>query len=72
MKKSKTTAKEAEKNLIKVQEDLNKILNLIDSLEEIDEEYDVKEFEGKIDNMQKEMGERYNDLLSKNNLDTKK
>ena len=47
MKKSKKT----EQDLIKVQEDLNKIMELIDSLDEIDEDYDVKSLDNKIDDI---------------------
>ena len=72
MKRSKIQEKEAEKNLLNVQKDLNEIMSLINSLDEIDENYDVEKLEEKINNIGEEIDVKYKDLLSKNNLDTKK
>tara|TARA_R110001583_G_scaffold86942_1_gene226900 strand:- start:171 stop:377 length:207 start_codon:yes stop_codon:yes gene_type:complete len=65
MKKSKKTLQ----NLEKVQEDLNKVMDLLNSMGEIDEDYDIKSLDEKIDNMQNEMDEKYKELLSENDLD---
>jgi|9_EtaG_2_1085328.scaffolds.fasta_scaffold75041_2 cob(I)alamin adenosyltransferase len=72
MKRSKIQEKEAEKNLLNVQKDLNEIMSLINSLDEIDEDYDVEKLEEKINNMEEEIDVKYKDLLSKDNLDSKK
>jgi len=68
MKKSKKTIQD----LNNVQEDLNKIMNLIDSLDEIDENTDIKILDKEIDSMGKQMEEKYKDLLSKEDLDSEK
>ena len=68
MKKSKKTIQD----LNNVQEDLNKIMGLIDSLDEIDENTDIELLDKKINSMGKQMEEKYKDLLSENDLDSEK
>jgi len=53
-------------------EDLNKILSLIDNLDEIDENTDIEILDKEIDSMGKQMEEKYKDLLSENDLDSEK
>ena len=69
MKKSKRTP--TEKDLMDIQGDINEILNLIDSLNEIDEDYDATILDKKVEKLQKDMDERYKDFLPKDDLDSK-
>ena len=69
MKKSKRIP--TEKDLIDIQGDINEILNLIDSLNEIDEDYDATILDKKVEKLQKDMDERYKDFLPKDDLDSK-
>tara|TARA_R110002074_G_scaffold328124_1_gene498615 strand:- start:204 stop:410 length:207 start_codon:yes stop_codon:yes gene_type:complete len=68
MKNSKKTLQD----LNNVQEDLNKILSLIDNLDEIDENTNIEILDKEIDSMGKQMEEKYKDLLSEDNLDSEK
>ena len=70
MKKSKR--KPTEKDLMDVQGDINEILRLIDSLNEIDEDYDATILDSKVEKLKGEMNKRYKDFLSEEDLDTKK
>ena len=66
MKNSKKTIQD----LNNVQEDLNKIMGLIDSLDEIDENTDIELLDKKINSMGKQMEEKYKDLLPEDDLDS--
>ena len=66
MKNSKKTLQD----LNNVQEDLHKILSLIDNLDEIDENTNIETLDKEIDSMGKQMEEKYKDLLPKDNLDS--
>ena len=70
MKKFKRTP--TEKDLVNINSDINEILNLIDSLNEIDEDYDATILDKKVEELQKEMSKKYKDFLPKENLDSKK
>ena len=70
MKKFKRTP--TEKDLVNINSDINEILNLIDSLNEIDEDYDVTILDKKVEELQKAMNKKYKDFLPKENLDSKK
>ena len=69
---SKEKQKQALKDLNNVNTDIQEILGLVNSLEEIDEDYDVESLDKKINTKQKELEKKYKDLLSKNNLDFQK
>ena len=43
--------------------DINEILNLIDSLNEIDEDYDANILDKKVEKLQKDMDKKYKDFL---------
>ena len=68
MKKFKRTP--TEKDLVNINSDINEILNLIDSLNEIDEDYDATILDKKVEELQKEMSKKYKDFLPKDNLDS--
>ena len=70
MKKFKRTP--TEKDLVNINSDINEILKLIDSLNEIDEDYDATILDKKVEELQKEMSKKYKDFLPKENLDSKK
>ena len=70
MKKFKKTP--TEKDLVNINSDINEILNLIDSLNEIDEDYDATILDKKVEELQKAMNKKYKDFLPKENLDSKK
>ena len=70
MKKSKKTP--TEKDLMNIHGYINEILNLIDSLNEIDEDYDATILDKKIEKLQKDMDKKYKEFLPKENLDSKK
>ena len=70
MKKFKRTP--TEKDLVNINSDINEILNLIDSLNEIDEDYDATILDKKIEKLQKDMDKKYKEFLPKENLDSKK
>ena len=70
MKKPKKTP--TEKDLMNIHGDINEILNLIDSLNEIDEDYDATILDKKIEKLQKDMDKKYKEFLPKENLDSKK
>ena len=70
MKKFKRTT--TEKDLVNINSDINEILNLIDSLNEIDEDYDATILDKKVEELQKAMNKKYKDFLPKENLDSKK
>ena len=70
MKKFKRTP--TEKDLVNINSDINEILNLIDSLNEIDEDYDATILDEKVEELQKAMNKKYKDFLPKENLDSKK
>tara|TARA_R100001126_G_C4751693_1_gene113352 strand:- start:79 stop:291 length:213 start_codon:yes stop_codon:yes gene_type:complete len=70
MKKFKRTP--TEKDLVNINSDINEILNLIDSLNEIDEDYDATILDKKVEELQKAMNKKYKDFLPKENLDSKK
>ena len=61
-----------EKDLVNINSDINEILNLIDSLNEIDEDYDATILDKKVEELQKAMNKKYKDFLPKENLDSKK
>jgi Asp-tRNA(Asn)/Glu-tRNA(Gln) amidotransferase C subunit len=61
-----------QKDLENIHEDINEILNLIDSLDEIDEDYSATTLDKKVEKMQKELNKKYKDFLPKENLDSKK
>ena len=72
MKKSKNLSpKEIKKQEAKLHEvgvDINNILSLINSLNNIDEAYDVNILENKVDIIKKEIETKYKDVLNKNNI----
>ena len=70
MKKFKRTP--TEKDLVNINSDINEILKLIDSLNEIDEDYDATILDKKVEELQKAMNKKYKDFLPKENLDSKK
>ena len=70
MKKFKRTP--TEKDLVNINSDINEILNLIDSLNEIDEDYDATILDKKVEELQKAMNKKYKEFLPKENLDSKK
>ena len=70
MKKFKRTP--TEKDLVNINSDINEILNLIDSLNEIDEDYDATILDKKVEELQKAMNKKYKDFLPKEDLDSKK
>ena len=70
MKKFKKTP--TEKDLVNINSDINEILNLIDSLNEIDEDYDATILDKKVEELQKAMNKKYKDFLPKEDLDSKK
>jgi predicted translin family RNA/ssDNA-binding protein len=61
-----------ESDLKEINEDINNVLNLINSLNNIDEDYDVKGLEDKVDKMKEIIEIKYKDILDnqQNNLDT--
>ena len=69
MKKFKRTP--TEKDLVNINSDINEILNLIDSLNEIDEDYDATILD-KINKDNENFLKKYKDFLPKENLDSKK
>jgi len=72
MKKSKNLSpKEIKKQEAKLHEvgvDINNILSLINSLNNIDEAYDVNILENKVNIIKKEIETKYKDILNKNNI----
>jgi hypothetical protein len=59
----KLTDQEKEAKLQEVGIDINNILALVDSLGDIDEEYDVDILENKINDIQKNIENKYKDIL---------
>ena len=70
MKKFKRTP--TEKDLVNINSDINEILNLIDSLNEIDEDYDATILDKKVEELQKAMNKKYKDFLPEEDLDSEK